>query len=238
MASYRGLAALAGLILLAGCTSSSSVNQTAGDRLPRPQVVVVQDFAVAPDEVRLDPGLSDMVEETLKGTSGSPRTARELEVGRQVASALAEKLMIEIEDLGLPARRGADLPPGVRIGLIVGGQFVAINEGNEAERVVIGLVAGRSDVRLRAQVFEVTPQGRRLVDEIEVDAKSGLKPGLAETLAAGALTGGLSTAVVGGVGLNVVNEEFGSSVVVDADRAAKGLAKQLAALFAEQGWTR
>src|SRR3712207_3334023 len=89
MASYRGLAALVGLILLAGCTSSSSMNHAAGDMLPRPQIVVVQDFAVTPDEVRLDPGLSSMIGETLKGTSDSPRTARELEVGRQVASALA-----------------------------------------------------------------------------------------------------------------------------------------------------
>ena len=33
--------------------------------LPRPQVVVVQDFAVWPGEVQLDPGLSGTIDETL-----------------------------------------------------------------------------------------------------------------------------------------------------------------------------
>jgi hypothetical protein len=30
---------------------------------------------------------------------------------------------------------------------------------------------------------------------------------------------------------------MGANVVADADRAAKGIAKQLAGLFAQQGWT-
>jgi hypothetical protein len=206
--------------------------------LPRPQVVVVRDFAVAANEVRLDPGLSGTIDETLKGAGGAPRSAQEREVGRQVADVLAQRLVIEINDLGLPARRGADLPAGMQAGLVVAGQFVAVDQGDEAERVAIGLAAGRSDVRVRAQVFAVTPQGRQLADEIEVDAKSGLKPGMAETLGVGVLTGGLLTAVAAGTGLNVANEELGTSVLVDADRAARGIAKQIAALFGKQGWTR
>ena len=40
------------------------------------------------------------------------------------------------------------------------------------------------------------------------------------------------------LGLLFADEELGTSVVADVDRAAKGIAKQLAAFFAEQGWTR
>jgi len=226
------------LALLAGCTSSSSVDQTAGETLPRPQVVVVETFAVAPGEVRLDRGVSGMIDETLGGAAGSPRTDQELQVGQQVANALADKLVVEIRDMGFQAQRGTGLPPGYQNALVVSGQFVSISQGSEAERVAIGLGAGRSDVRVRAQAFEVTPTGRRLADEIEVDAKSGLQPGMAETMGAGALAGHLlvSTAVSGG--LQVVDEKYGATTVADADRAAKGLAKQLSKLFAEQGWTR
>jgi hypothetical protein len=46
----------------------------------------------------------------------------------------------------------------------------------------------------------------------------------------------VSTAVSGG--LQAVDESLGTSVVADADRASKGIAKQLASFFAEQGWTR
>ena len=104
--------------------------------------------------------------------------------------------------------------------------------------MAIGLGAGRSDVRIRAQVFDVGPQGRRLADEIEVDAKSGLTPGMAETMGVGALTGHLLVSAGREHRAARGDESLGTSVVVDADRAAGGIAKQLAAFFAEQGWTQ
>lgn len=233
----RNLAGILGLVLLAGCTSSSSQLETGNAELPRPQVVVVQDFAVMPGEVQLDPGLSGTIDETLGANNGAPRTAQELQVGRQAANAMADKLVAEIRDLGLPAQRGYGLPPGLQTGLVITGQFVAVDQGNRTERVTLGLGAGRSDVRVRVQVFDVTPQGRRLADEIEVDAKSGLQPGMAETMGVGALTGHFLVSTLVSGGLQVADESLGTSVVADTDRASKGIAKQLASFFGQQGWT-
>ena len=229
------VAALA-LALLAGCTQGSSQIKTSAG-LPRPQLVVVQEFAVVPGEVQLDPGLSSTVDETLGGIAGPPPSAEEQQVARQVASALADKLVVEIRDLGLEAQRGQGLPPGYATGLVVTGQFVSVDQGNRTERVAIGLGAGRSDVRVRAQVFDASPRGRMLADEIEVDAKSGLQPGMAETMGAGALAGHFVASTLISGGLQVADESLGTSVVADSDRAAKGIAKQLAGFFAEQGWT-
>ncbi len=233
----RNLAGILGLVLLAGCTSSSSQLETGNAELPRPQVVVVQDFAVMPGEVQLDPGLSGTIDETLGANNDAPRTAQELQVGRQAANAMADKLVAEIRDLGLPAQRGYGLPPGLQTGLVITGQFVAVDQGNRTERVTLGLGAGRSDVRVRVQVFDVTPQGRRLADEIEVDAKSGLQPGMAETMGVGALTGHFLVSTLVSGGLQVADESLGTSVVADTDRASKGIAKQLASFFGQQGWT-
>ena len=231
------LAAAVGATLLAACTQGSSQIETSAP-LPRPQVVVVQDFAVAPGEVQLDPGLSGTIDETLHANRLAPGPAKAQQVGRQVADALAEKLVAEIRDLGFQAQRGAGLPPGVTTGLLLSGQFVAIDEGNRTERVTLGLGAGRSDVRVRAQVFDVSPQGQRLADEIEVDAKSGLQPGMAETMGVGALAGHFVTATLVSGSLQVADEALGTSVVADADRASKGITKQLSSFFAQQGWTR
>ncbi len=231
------LTAAAVLMLLAGCTQSSSQLDTAA-ALPRPQVIVVEDFAVAPGEVQLDPGISGTIDETLRGNTLPPRTPEEREIGRKVANALAEKLVIEIRDLGFPAQRGAGLPAGYTTGLAITGQFIGVDQGNRAERVAIGLGAGRSDVRVRTQVFDVGPSGRSLADEIEVDAKSGLQPGMAETMGAGALAGHLVASTLISGGLQAADESLGASVVADADRAAKGIAKQLAVFFGEQGWGR
>ena len=124
-------------------------------------------------------------------------------------------------------------------GPVVGLTVNAIDEGNRTERVTLGLGAGRSDVRVRAQVFEVTlADGSRLADEIEVDAKSGPQPGMAETMGAGALAGHLVTATLVSSGLQVADEELGASVVADADRVSKGITKQLASFFAQQRWTQ
>ena len=109
------LAALGILALAGGCTQGSSQIEAAGP-MPRPQVVVVQNFAAAPGEVQLDPGLSGMIDETLGGKAGPPRTAQELQVGRQTADALADKLVVQIRDLGFQAQRGNTLPPGSRPG--------------------------------------------------------------------------------------------------------------------------
>lgn len=231
----RYVAAAAGLAMLAGCTQSSSQLET-GAALPRPQVVVVQNFAVWPGEVQLDPGISGTIDETLGANRLPPGSAKAQQVAHQVADALADKLVTEIRDLGLPAERGVGLPPGVATGLVISGQFVAIDQGNRTERVTLGLGAGRSDVRVRAQVFDVSRGGRRLADEIEVDAKSGLQPGMAETMGAGALAGHLVASTLISGGLQVADESLGATVVADADRAAKGIAKQLAGFFAEQGW--
>ena len=230
--------AIAALALFGACTSAQSQIETAGESLPRPEVVLVDTFAVSPDDVQLDEGLSTEIEQSIRARSGTSRTDQELQAGRQVADAIADKLVVEISDMGLRAQRGSAVPAGVQNALLVKGQVVSIDEGNRTERVMVGLGAGRSDVRTQVQVYEVTPAGRRLIDRIEIDAKSGLTPGMAETMGVGALGGHLLVATAVGGGMHVASETLGADVVADADRAAKGIAKQLAALLAKQGWTR
>ena len=230
-------AALAALALLAACTSTQSTMETAGETLPQPQVVVVNTFAASPDEVQLDEGLSAEIEQAIRARRATSRTEQELQAGHQVADAIADKLVVEIQDMGLRAERGSAVPAGTQNALLIKGRLVSIDEGNRTERVVIGLGAGRSDVRAEVQVYEVTPAGSRLVDQIEVDAKSGLAPGMAESMGAGGLAGHLVVATAVSGGLHVADEAIGANVVADADRAAKGIAKQLSALFAQEGWT-
>jgi Domain of unknown function (DUF4410) len=230
-------AALMGMAILAACTSTQSQMETTDAALPTPQIVVVDTFAASPDEVTLDQGLSTEVEEAIKADRGTSRTEQELQAGRQVADAIADKLVVEIRDMGLRAERGSALPAGTQNATLIKGQLVSIDEGNRTERVLIGLGAGRSDVRTQVQVYDVTPAGSRLIDTIEVDAKSGLAPGMAETMGVGGLTGHLLVSTVVGGGLHVADEAIGANVVADADRASKGIAKQLSALFAREGWT-
>ena len=59
---------------------------------------------------------------------------------------------------------------------------------------------------------------------------------MAETMGAGALAGHLLVSAVVSGGVQVATETMSDTVVADADRAAKGIAKQLSSLFTQQGW--
>jgi hypothetical protein len=183
--------------------------------------------------VRLDHGVSAEVWKL----QGIPESSERAEVGHKVADALADNLVKRIHELGLPAERASGPPPrdGVPT-LVVDGQFLAIDEGSATARVVIGLGAGKSQVRTAVQVIEVLPEGSRTLDTFEVDAKSGSTPGMAETMGAGAAAGHLATSAAVSVAKSAASEKFGDDVEADARRTADQISKLLAGSFARQGW--
>ena len=97
--------------------------------------------------------------------------------------------------------------------LAIKGQFISIDEGNRTERVVIGLGLGRTDVKTLIQVYDHNDGARTLCCQFETDAKSGRKPGMAETMGAGAATGNLVTSAAVGGGLTVTGSETVSAAL-------------------------
>jgi hypothetical protein len=225
--------ALLSIGMASACASTDvrTVTTDISEPLPRPDRVLVYDFAVSPGEVRLDQGISARAAAAAKGT---PRTEQEIATGRAVASALSEHLVQEIRKLGLDAERAAGRIQQENNDLAIGGHFLSIDEGNRTERVVIGLGAGRTDVRAEVLLY----QNRLLVERLETDAKSGIKPGMAETMGAGAAAGSLATSAVMSAGMAGASEAFGANVGADAARTAKKLAQQLEEFFARKGWIR
>ena len=225
-----------GLVCAAlGCATTEVTSESPLlGRAPKPERILVHAFATSTEDVRLDHSLTAAAAWKLQGITES--TERR-EVGRAVADALADNLVKKINELGLPAERATGPAPrdGVPT-LVIDGQFLAIEEGSRTARVVIGLGAGKSEVRTAVQTIEILPEGNRLLDTFEVDAKSGAKPGMAETMGAGAAAGHLATAAaVSAVGA-VASEEFGADVEADALRTADKISKVLASFFARQGW--
>lgn len=223
---------LAGMI--AGCASTKvdEMNEHVGE-LPKPDQVLVYNFAVSPDEVELDKGLTAKIEELVKKT---PRTDAERAAGRQVADALAAHLVKEIQALGLPASRTSNAPPRTGSTLLVKGQFISIDEGNRTERVVIGLGLGRTDVKAITEVYDASSGKQVLASQFETDAKSGDKPGAAETMGVGAATGNLAVSAAATAGTTALSETIGATVEADADRTAKKIAAQLKQYCVMQGW--
>ena len=233
----RGVGAALAVALAAGlgCASTSVTGSSAYQGyLPRPQRILIFPFATTPEEVQLDWSPTAVGTWKLQGLSAD---AERRKVGQAVAQALAKRLVTKVEALGLPAELATGpVPAPTGATLAISGQFLAIDEGNRAERVVIGLGAGRSDVRTSVQVAELLPEGRRLVDQFEVDAKSGRKPGAAESMGVGAAAGHLAASAAITAAGAVGAEAFGDNVEADAERTAAKIATVLQGFFERQGW--
>jgi hypothetical protein len=205
-------------------------------QLPRPDRILVYDFAVSPAEVELDKGLSADLMQKYEKHKGETRTAEEIKVGHKVADALAEELVKKIRGYGLMAERAFGLPQAKGKVLMVKGQLLSIDEGNRTERVVIGLGAGRTDVQANVQVYEMTPEGMKKVDSLRGTAKSGRKPGMGEMMGLGAIAGHLLVSTVVSGALSAGTEMTSATVEADGKRLAEDIAKDLGKFFVDQDW--
>jgi hypothetical protein len=217
------------LLFFSGCTTVDVVSEYGGSPLPRPERVLVYDLAVTPEEVQLDHGLSALAIEAMKSSS---RTQQEIEAGHEVAAVVSKYLVEELQKMGLPSER-AERPVSEELEvLLITGQFLSIDEGNRTERVVIGLGAGRSDVKAEVQLRE----NGQVMEELDSDAKSARTPGMAETMGVGALAGHLLTSAIVSTAAQGAQETFGANVEADGRRTAKDIAKKLEPFFVRQGW--
>jgi hypothetical protein len=211
-------------------TTESAVTGT----LPAPAHVVVTDFTLKPEQVKLDSGIGPQF---MAAESGQPASAREMQAARATQAALAETLTARLASYGLPVERlpaDAIPPPNT---LLVQGQIGAVNEGNRSRRTLIGLGAGKSSIAASAQLYYITdPSQPRFVQSLTGTADSGHKPGAAETMGAGAATDRLATSSAMTAATHAGAEGRRTDDEANADRLAEALARQIGAYAVSQGW--
>jgi Domain of unknown function (DUF4410) len=230
--------ALALIVAIAGCatTKVEPIGVYSGqEALPKPDRILVYDFAVSPDEVSLNSGPLARLRQHM---SDKDQTEAELEVGREVAAALSEELVEQIRALGLPAERASDAPSHMDRDLTIEGQFVSIDEGNRLRRMFVGFGLGNTEVKTLVQVYRWTNGGRALVQEFETSAAGSKLPGMGPMMGVGAAArGAVGLATAAGVsGAARTAGEFRHAVEAEARRTAEVLTKHLAQFFAAQGW--
>lgn len=232
---WAGLA-LAGLVLaVAGCASShvATTSPYTGGRLAKPDRVIVAPFAVLARNIRLDQGVAQRMERAIEQ---EPVDQAELETARSTQIALQESLVRDLRAKGLPAEAGrADSASGNV--MLVQGQIVSIDQGNQTRRRVIGFGAGRSSMTSEVQLLYVAGRSApQFLESFEAVATSPRTPGLALPIGAGAAAGhaGLSATVSGGVqGASALRQATSNP---DAERLALAVAEKVAGFAAVQGW--
>ncbi len=225
-----------GFVVIAGCASATGVpTQRASLTLPRPDRVLVHDFAVTPEEVALDRGILPRV---MRVFGSDPQTKEESEVGKVVARVLSDSLVSELRGRGIEAHLATKSPPAGETTGSIRGRFVHIDEGDRTMRTVIGFGFGGSQLRTHVQIYQGPDSDARLVAEGDTVTQSGLKPGMGPLVGVGAVAGSVGTAAAVSGATTVVSETFFQTVEADAKRTASEIADHMAAYFKERGWIK
>ena len=209
--------------------------------LQRPSQIFVYNFAVSRQQVKENQGL---FQPTINEIEGTTTLAHEGEIAEEVQTVAADELVIGLQNLGLPARRVSGTTPMPKGSLGITGQFLAVDEGNRARRLVIGFGSGQSQVDIRIQLYgfgidpsktesEIAPT--KLL-EFETHGDSGSMPGAAVTAGAGAAAGAGAGAVVGVNAAVGGVKAYRSSMGVMTSKSVEQAVNLMSEFFGRQGW--
>ena len=196
--------------------------------LPQPDKVLIRDFTVPVGAITKDESIAGQLHRKITLRHGVDEDSSPEALARQVQAAFTKALAAELKKVNIPAQR---VPAGdgaiSASNLIVEGQFVAIHEGDETKRILIGFGRGASDIKTHVTVSSLVQGHPTVVLEFNLSSKSGKKPGAVATMGVGSVAVG---AAAGGV------SDRKSTVEADASRMAKLVAKQLETFMVEQKW--
>ncbi len=202
--------------LVVGCAGASGrqTRQYVKDRtLPRPPVLLLYDFAVAPADAP---------------------PSEKIKQDRAIARSLSEQAVIKLGGRGIRARRATASTTVPLHAVVVKGQFVTIEEGSGGQRVLIGFGAGKSELRAIGRVYQMMESGLKIISEGEAGAHGSSSPGLAPSAIIAGATGSPVGLVAGGA-MHLHTETKGP-VKENIGRLADGFAERAAAFYSRQGW--
>jgi len=172
---------------------------------------------------------------TYVGLWGGP-TEEQLEAGRQLGAEVAKDLVEEIQDMGLPAVRAAELPRGETGDIVIRGTFLSVDEGSALKRIVVGFGSGGAELRTLVEGYVMTERGLRKLGSGQIDSGGNKLPGVVLPLAVFVATANPIGLAVGGA-VKATGELTGSSTIEGSGRrTAELIAQELKVKFEEQGW--
>ena len=233
MKLHRIVTSMFALIVLAGCASTkvSNVQSYEGERIARPDRIIVYDFAATPADIP-----AGSAEVGQYGQPSAPQTAEEIDVGRKLGAQVAKELVAQIRDMGLLAVQAAGQPAPRPGDIVIMGYFESVDSGSATKRIVLGFGSGATDLKTAVEAYLMTAQGLRRLGSGDVDAAGGKAPGVAVPLVMLAASGNPLGLIVSSAAK--AEGEISGRTTIDgaAKRTAKEIADRLQVAFRKQGW--
>ena len=168
--------------------------------------------------------------------AATPQTPKDIEEGRKLGAEVARQLVVDLQNMGLPAVQAVGQPPP-RVGdIAIKGSFVSVEEGSAGKRVLLGFGSGASDLRTVVEGYQMTAQGLRKLGGGELNSGGNKTPGMVAPLVVAAATANpIGLIVVGG--MKAYGEVSGSSTIEGRAKAtADAIAAQLKVAAQKEGW--
>jgi hypothetical protein len=197
---------------------------TGSSPLPKPQKILVYDFAVNPDDVQVDKVQAMRPRHLITGDKSSDK----------VAAGAGKKYYLELvkalEKTGIPVEHVAIGAAPSDNAMIVQGSFTSLKEGTKAERDTIGMGTGSADVQTKVDVHLKTPTDTVLLSQFQTDTSAAK---------------GTGSVVPVAVGMNPATA-VAKSTITDrrktlnayASKTADATAKEILKAMAAQGWVK
>jgi hypothetical protein len=235
MKSFNPLVSfLAAIVLFGGCASTKVTESEflVTEKLPRPDHILIYDFAATPADVPADSSLA------AAATAGTPQTPEQIETGRKVGAALATRVVEKVRRMGLPAERASTQSAAQTNEIVMRGYLLSVSEGSTAKRVAIGFGSGASELSVAVEGYQMTAQGLRKLGSGAGTSGGGKTPG-AVAPAGVALATANPIGLVVGTGIKGYGEVSDSSRIEGrVEKVADEIAKRLEVRFREQGWIK
>lgn len=149
------------------------------------------------------------------------------EIVAGLARGTASQLRTHAADAAVLAR-GQQPAPGT---WLVRGEIRRVDQGSRAKRAVVGLGAGRTEMRTRVTVYQVTTAGLVPLIRFNTTGHSGMEPGVA----LGVATGGVGTAMSAASAAGSLVLSSLPGVSSDIDRTSYEIAAVVSVYLQRQG---
>jgi hypothetical protein len=232
------IATLVGCLIIAITVTSCAKTEVSGPKATaaaevhmRPDRVLVFDFSSNSADLPPDSALAQLQQERTM-----PQSDDEIALGRRLGDLTATYLIDELKKNGIPAINGSTGPmPRVGDG-VIRGEFVTIDEGSRAKRMLIGFGAGSANLQTLVEAFEMTPTGLMPLGSARIDTAGGRMPGILVPVGVGAAAATMATSAAVGGASNILQEAGPESIRAAAKRTAEEIAKIVAAEWKRRGW--
>ncbi len=197
---------------------------TGSSPLPKPQKILVYDFAVNPDDVQVDKLQAMRPRHLITGDKSQDAVAA------SANKKFYQELVKAMAKTGIPVEHVAVGTKPSDNAMLIQGSFTSLKEGTKAERDTIGLGTGNADVETKVDVHLKTPSDTVLLSQFQTDTKPAKNVGSVVPVAAGLNPAAVAAKSTIGDRKKTVNAY--------ASKTADATAKEIFKTMAAQGWIK